>query len=142
MTASEPKATILLVDDEPHVTEALSRHFPRQRFNVLTAASANEAYQLLERHRVDVIVSDEAMPGESGSTFLAHVRRSYPDTIRMTLSGHRNVQAAVRAVNEGEIYRYFLKPCDPNELLLAIQRALDHKALEEQSRNLIRPFRK
>jgi two-component system probable response regulator PhcQ len=134
--------TILLVDDESHATQALSRHFPTERFQVLIAGSAGEAYQLLEWYCVDVIVSDEAMPGQSGSAFLANVRRKYPSIIRMILSGHANLEAAVRAINEGEVYRFFLKPCNPTELLITIQRALDHKGLEVRSRNMLRQFRK
>jgi len=137
-----PEATILLVDDDPIVTTMLSGQFPTQRFKVLTASSAEEAYQLLEWHRLDVIVSDERMPGESGSEFLAAVRSKYPDITRIILTGHGSLESAVRAINEAEVYRFLLKPCNPADLISTIDHALDHKLLEEHSRNMLRQFRK
>jgi DNA-binding NtrC family response regulator len=142
MTSSAPEATILLVDDDPLTITLLSRHFPKQRFKVLTAGSADEAYQLLDWHRVDVIVCDERMPGESGSEFLAAVRRKYPNVIRIIHTGQGNLESAVRAINEARVYRFLLKPCNPADLLSTIERALDYKRLEEHSRNLLRQFRK
>jgi two-component system probable response regulator PhcQ len=142
MTSNGPEATILLVDDDPLITAILSQHFPKQRFKVLTAASADEAYQLLDWHRVDVIVSDERMPGESGTEFLANVRHQYPDTIRIIHTGQGSLESAVRAINEAEVYRFFLKPCNAIDLLFTIERALEHKLLEEHSRALLRQFRK
>jgi two-component system, probable response regulator PhcQ len=142
MASSNTDSAILLVDDEPHVTEALSRHFSKRRFQVLRASSAAEAYRILDQHSVDVVVSDERMPGESGSQFLAGVRRRFPNTIRIILSGQASLEAAVRAINEGEVYRFFLKPCNPTDLLVTIERAIDHKRLEERSRQLLREFRR
>lgn len=142
MAASSPEATVLLVDDDVNVTDALSRHFPKQRYQVLKASSAAEAYGILNRLSVDVVVSDERMPGESGSEFLANVRRQFPKTIRIILSGQASLEAAIRAINEGEVYRFFLKPCNPTDLIFTIQRALEHQRLAEQSRILLREFRK
>ncbi|HWW21724.1 MAG TPA: response regulator [Steroidobacteraceae bacterium] len=136
------RATILLVDDESHVTDALSRHFPRERFEVLSARSAADAYEILDRRRVDVVISDERMPGEAGSEFLARVRQLHPATIRMILSGQASLDAAIRAINEGEVYRFFLKPCNPVDLLFTVQRALEHRRLAERSRALLAEYRK
>ena len=141
MTASSTEASILLVDDESHVTEALSRHLPKQTYQVFTANSAAKAYSILDRHSIDVVVSDERMPGESGAEFLANVRRRFPKTIRMILSGQATLDAAVRAINDGEVYRFFLKPCNPTDLIFTIQRALEHKRLAEKSWALLREYR-
>jgi two-component system, probable response regulator PhcQ len=140
MAAYNREASILLVDDEPHVTDALSRHFAKRHFLIRKAASAAEAYRILEHHRVDVVVSDERMPGESGTEFLANVRGRYPNTIRIILSGQASLEAAVRAINEGEVYRFFIKPCNPTDLIFTIQQAIDHKRLEERSRQLLQEF--
>jgi two-component system, probable response regulator PhcQ len=141
MTVSSTEASILLVDDESHVTAALSRHFPKQTYQVSTATSAAEAYSILDRGSIDVVVSDERMPGESGTEFLSNVRRRFPKTIRIILSGQASLEAAVRAINEGEVYRFFLKPCNPTDLIFTIQRALEHKRLAEKSWQLLREFR-
>jgi two-component system probable response regulator PhcQ len=142
MTVSSTEANILLVDDETHVTDALGRHFSKQMYRVHKAGSATEAYEILDRLRIDVVVSDERMPGESGSEFLSNVRRRFPKTVRIILSGQASLEAAVRAINEGEVYRFFLKPCNPTDLIFTIQRALEHQRLAEQSRALLREFRK
>jgi DNA-binding NtrC family response regulator len=141
MPSDQSTFSILLVDDEPHVTEALSRHLSKH-YQIFMASSAAEAYGILANQAIDVVVSDERMPGESGSEFLASVRRRYPDSIRMILSGQASLAAAVRAINEGEVYRFFLKPCNPIDLLFTIQRALELKSLEKHSRELLREFRK
>jgi two-component system, probable response regulator PhcQ len=142
MTTSSAEANILLVDDETHVTDALSRHFPRHAYRVHKASSAAEAYGILERFDVDVVVSDERMPGESGSEFLGNVRRRFPRTVRIILSGQASLEAAIRAINDGEVYRFFLKPCNPTDLIFTIRRALEHQRLAAQSRALLREFRK
>jgi two-component system, probable response regulator PhcQ len=140
--ANNRLATILLVDDEPHVTEALKRAFRREPYEFLTAASALEAQTILEQRHVDVVVSDEQMPGLSGSQLLSWVRERFPHTIRMILSGQASLQAAVRAINEGEVYRFFLKPCNPTDLMVTIRQALATKKLEEQSRRLLREYQR
>jgi len=135
-------ATILLVDDEPNVTDALKRALRRESYEILTAISGAAAQEILERHPVDVVISDEQMPGMSGSVFLSAVRKQFPQTIRMILSGQASLEAAVRAINEGEVYRFFLKPCNPTDLAITIQQALAHKRLEEQSRRLLREYQR
>jgi two-component system, probable response regulator PhcQ len=142
MIAASSTATILLVDDEPQVTDALKRALRREPYTFLTAISASAAQELLERHHVDVVISDEQMPGMSGSQFLTSVRKQYPHTIRMILSGQASLDAAVRAINEGEVYRFFLKPCNPTDLIFTVQQALAHKRLEEQSRRLLREYQR
>ena len=142
MTNNSCRATVLLVDDEPNVTEALKRALRREPYEILTATSGDAAQQLLERQHVDVVISDEQMPGMSGSEFLSAVRKKFPHTIRMILSGQASLEAAVRAINEGEVYRFFLKPCNPTDLVFTIQQALQHKRLEEKSRRLLREYQR
>jgi DNA-binding NtrC family response regulator len=142
MNARKSSATILLVDDEPDVTDALKRALRREPYEFLTAVSGQDAQQILERQHVDVVISDEQMPGMSGSEFLSKVRTQFPHTIRMILSGQASLEAAVRAINEGEVYRFFLKPCNPTDLIFTVQQALRHKRLEEQSRRLLREYQK
>jgi two-component system probable response regulator PhcQ len=142
MNISRAAAAILLVDDEPHVTDALKRALRREPFEFFTATSGAAAQEILERHPVDVVISDEQMPGMSGSVFLSAVRKQYPNTIRMILSGQASLEAAVRAINEGEVYRFFLKPCNPTDLAFTVKQAVAHKRLEEQSRRLLREYQK
>jgi two-component system, probable response regulator PhcQ len=142
MNTTSSTATILLVDDEPQVTDALKRALRREPYEILTATSGAAGLELLESHKVDVVISDEQMPGMSGSEFLSAVRKKFPHTIRMILSGQASLEAAVRAINEGEVYRFFLKPCNPTDLIFTVQQALAHKRLEEQSRRLLREYQR
>ena len=132
---------ILFVDDEPNVTNALKHTLRKERYDILTADSAKEALEILARHRVDVVVSDEQMPGMSGSKLLTRVRKEYPEIIRIVLTGEASAEAATRAINEGEIYRFLIKPCNGLDLLITIRRAIEHKKLVAKSRQLLKSAR-
>lgn len=136
------KSKLLLVDDEPNLTSALVRSLDRSQFEIFTADSAQQGLMILAGHDIDVVVSDERMPGMTGSQFLSEVRKRWPSTIRMILSGQADLEAAVRAINEGEVYRFLLKPCHPKELQLTIMQGLQHKKLVAQSRRLLQEHQK
>ncbi|MBW1715479.1 MAG: response regulator [Deltaproteobacteria bacterium] len=129
--------TILIVDDEPFITEILTEALSRGPYVILAAGSAEDALGLLAQIQVDVIISDEKMPGMSGSEFLAVVRKKYPDTIRMILTGHGSLESAMRAINEGEIYRFFTKPCNVLDLAMTIRRAIQHNDLKKAVQRLL-----
>jgi DNA-binding NtrC family response regulator len=136
------KSKLLLVDDEPNLTSALVRSLDRKQFEIFTADSAQQGLMILAGNDIDVVVSDERMPGMTGSEFLSEVRKKWPSTIRMILSGQADLEAAVRAINEGEVYRFLLKPCHPKELQMTILQGLQHKRLVEQSRKLLQEHQK
>ena len=136
------KSKLLLVDDEPNLTSALVRSLDRTQFEIFTADSAQQGLMILAGHEIDVVVSDERMPGMTGSQFLTEVRKQWPNTIRMILSGQADLEAAVRAINEGEVYRFLLKPCHPKELQMTILQGLQQKKLVAQSRKLLMEHQK
>jgi DNA-binding NtrC family response regulator len=136
------KSKLLLVDDEPNLTSALVRSLDRTQFQIFTADSAQQGLMILAGNDIDVVVSDERMPGMTGSQFLSEVRKKWPNTIRMILSGQADLEAAVRAINEGEVYRFLLKPCHPKELQMTILQGLQHKKLVAQSRKLLQEHQK
>ena len=136
------KSKLLLVDDEPNLTSALVRSLDRKQFEIFTADSAQQGLMILAGNDIDVVVSDERMPGMTGSQFLSEVRKKWPNTIRMILSGQADLEAAVRAINEGEVYRFLLKPCHPKELEMTILQGLQHKKLVAQSRKLLQEHQK
>ncbi len=129
--------TVLVVDDEPEVTNGLRHALFQENYGIVTANSAQEALEVLGREPVDVVVSDEKMPGMSGSELLAIVRKEYPDTVRIILTGQASLEAAVRGINEGEIYRFLMKPCNGTDLVVTIQQALQHKKLMTESKKLL-----
>lgn len=131
-------STILIVDDQELIRDLLEDALKRERFIVLSASSAEEALAILATDPVDVVISDEVMPGMSGSDFLSVVRKNYPDTIRMILTGHARIDSAIKAINEGEVYRFFTKPCNVVDLMVSIKQGLNQKALERENRRLLK----
>ncbi len=131
------KNLIMLVDDEANVLSALTRALIDEPYEIITASGGNEALALMEGKSVKVIVSDERMVGMQGSELLAEVKRRSPDTVRILLTGHATLDAAMRAVNEGEIYRFFLKPWDDTQLCFALMSAVEKYNLEAENRRLL-----
>lgn len=129
---------VLLVDDEPLVLESLKRTLHREPYEILCANSGNEALAILEIEPVDVVMADEMMPGMLGSELLATVCRRYPDTMRIILTGYAGLESALRAINEGQIYRYLTKPCNDLELKITIRQAIQHRELAVVSRQLLK----
>jgi DNA-binding NtrC family response regulator len=103
---------VLFVDDEPDQLRAVVRELQDAPFEVLTAATPTEALALLERRRVDVLVADVDMPEMNGLELVRIARRDHPETVRMLLTAHATMERALRAINEGEVLRFFTKPFD------------------------------
>lgn len=114
--AGQEEPTLLIVDDEPYLLKSLNRCLRNQGYRILTANSAEEAFKLLAVTRVHVILSDQRMPVMSGTEFLKQVRKLYPRTIRMILSGYTDLKTVTDAINEGAIYKFLTKPWDDEEL--------------------------
>jgi DNA-binding NtrC family response regulator len=131
------KNRILLVDDESNVLSALKRALFDEPLDITSVTSAEEALVILKADSFKVVVSDERMLGMQGSEFLAQVKINYPDTIRIMLTGHATLEAAMKAVNEGEIYRFFSKPWDDHDLKFAIRGAVEKYDLEAENRRLL-----
>jgi len=116
---------ILIVDDETSVLLSLKRILSRE-FLIETAASGQEALRTLESSGpYAVVVSDLMMPGMTGIDLLALVKKSWPDTVRILITGHAELDAAVRGVNQGYIYRFLMKPCPTAELADALRAGLE-----------------
>ncbi len=131
------RARIMLVDDEPQVLEGLSRIL-RLRYDVDTATSGADALELLGRSGpYAVVVSDMRMPGMSGATFLAKMRELAPDTTRMLLTGQADLESAIAAINEGQIFRFLSKPCMPPHLLAAVAAGIEYNRLISAERALL-----
>lgn len=128
---------VMLVDDEAHVLSALTRALIDDPFEIITASSGSQALELMEGKTIKAIVSDERMVGMQGSELLAEVKRRSPETVRILLTGHATLDAAMRAVNVGEIYRFFLKPWDDTQLRFALLSAIEKYDLEDENRRLL-----
>ena len=131
------KMRLLLVDDEDNVRKALKRVFRKEPYEVEDASSAREGMEKLSEKPFDIIISDYKMPHINGLEFLKWVRDYYPDTIRIMLTGQADMDTAVRAINEGEIYRFFTKPWDDQDLRISIRIASEHLKLQRRNLELL-----
>jgi diguanylate cyclase (GGDEF)-like protein len=116
----EQVRTLLLVDDDPGVSAALRRLLRRQGYRVLYAASGDEGLSLLALNDVQVVVSDQRMPGMTGIEFLSRVKQIHPQIIRIMLSGYTAVDAIIEATNSGAVFRFHTKPWDDDALCASI----------------------
>jgi DNA-binding NtrC family response regulator len=135
----EPRAeeVVLFVDDESALLDGVKTNLRKEPYQIVTCTSGAAALELLAKQHVDVIVSDERMPGMSGSELLAQVRTRYPATMRIMLTGQASLEATIRAINEGEVYRFLTKPCTPVQLAQTIRDALLIKKLLHASSRLL-----
>lgn len=119
----ESAQTLLLVDDEPNILSSLSRLLRREGYTILTAVSPLVAFDLLARHPVQVVISDQRMPEMSGTEFLSRVRQLYPNTVRLVLTGYTDLESVTGAINQGAIYKFLTKPWDDDQLREQIREA-------------------
>ncbi|MEA3297688.1 MAG: response regulator [candidate division Zixibacteria bacterium] len=128
--------TLLIVDDEPNVIKALKRLFFDTGYKIITAVSGAEGLEKLQKHQVQLVISDFLMPDMDGVEFLAKVKESYPDAIRMILSGYADISAIVGAINDGHVYKFIAKPWNDQELLTTIMRAFEQYNLQRENKEL------
>ena len=128
--------TVLCVDDEQNILSSLKRLLRKESYRLLTATSGQQGLELLAQNKVDMVISDQRMPGMSGTDFLKQVKTLYPDIIRIILTGYTDVDSITEAINEGSIYKFFLKPWNANNLMLEIRQALKQHDLMETNAQL------
>lgn len=132
-----PKARVLFVDDEPRVLDGLSLHVER-KFDAVMATGAREGLAALAGGEpFAVVVSDMRMPEMDGAEFLAKVRAKWPLTVRLLLTGQTDLDSAISAVNDGQIFRFLTKPCPPPTLVGAVQAAVEQHRLVTAEKELL-----
>ena len=124
--------TVLIVDDEVRSLETLQRIL-EDDFDVKTAASVQEAEDVLHREWVQIILCDQRMPETTGVEFLQRVREQWPEVVRMIISGYTDSEDIISAVNEAGIYQYITKPWHPDSLLLTLHNAARLFELQRQN---------
>ncbi len=131
------KPRIICVDDEPRVLKGLRRRLGRD-YDITMAESGAEALTTMRQaDDFQVIVSDMRMPAMNGAQLLAMARKEFPDTVRVLLTGQSDLDDAIAAVNEGNIFRFLTKPCPPEVLLPALEAAVEHNRLIRSERELL-----
>jgi serine phosphatase RsbU (regulator of sigma subunit) len=116
---------ILVVDDETANLQKLKRTFV-DRYPVLAASGGQEALELIRAHDdIAVIIADQRMPGMTGAEFLRETLPLRPDAIRIILTGYTDVDVLMEAINSCKVYRYIVKPWDPPDLLITVDRGIE-----------------
>ncbi|HXG18068.1 MAG TPA: HD domain-containing phosphohydrolase [Methylomirabilota bacterium] len=128
---------ILFVDDDANILEAYKRQL-RKQFLIETAQGGEKGLEAVRTQGpFAVIVSDLRMPGMDGIQFLEAVREHAPDSVRCMLTGHADLDAAIAAVNKGNLFRFLTKPCSPEELIRALEVAVRQYQLVMAERELL-----
>jgi len=120
---------VLVVDDETPIRSSLRRLLLFDEHEVLAADSGAAALTIMTERSIDVVVSDQHMPGMEGVELLREIRRRDPLCSRILFSGHVDIELLRNAVNTGEVYRFIAKPWDDDELRLAVRHALERTQL-------------
>ncbi len=116
---------ILCIDDEPMILNVLKRTLSTLG-QIITAGSASEGLRLIAEQHVDLVISDCRMPKISGPELMETLRTLYPTTVRVLLTGYADLEATMKAINDGQVYRFIKKPCAPDELREEVRRCLAH----------------
>lgn len=134
-------AALLLVDDEQPILNALKRILRKEPYSLQTAASGEQALDVLHRHPVQVVVSDFRMPGMSGVELLREVKQRYPHTVRVVVSGYADGRLIMDSINVGEVYRFLPKPWNDDELKVTLRQCFERHRLVSEHARLIEQVR-
>lgn len=135
------RCTILVVDDEPAIL-GLLRELLETEFHIVTASSAEEARTVLNTRPVDIVLTDQQLPGQSGVNLLEQVCIRSPQTIRILMTGMGRLEDAVDAINCGRVHRYLFKPWKADQLLHTIRLSARQYLLERSHEQLLEELRK
>ena len=127
-----------MVDDDLYLIDSMRRGLHDEDYKIFSAISGDEGLQIVRGEEIDLVVSDQNMPGMDGIKFLFHVKQVCPETVCFMLTGHATLDLAVRAINEGAINRFFTKPCNIVNLAVSIRHALEYKELVVHSKALLK----
>lgn len=127
---------ILCVDDEQSILNALNRLLRKEKYDLLFANSGKEGLEILKEHQVQMVISDQRMPEMSGTDFLAIVKDTYPDVLRVILTGYSDIDSITESINKGNIYKFFFKPWNDLRLKTEIRQILDQHSLKQTNKQL------
>ena len=139
-TKYEPACNLLVIDDEIDIVRALERQF-RRKYKVFSTTSPAEGLSIMEREKIQVVLSDQRMPGMTGVDFFTHIKDKFPDTLKLILTGYTDVESVIGAINDGQVFRYVKKPWNPDELDLVIRDAFEKYDLVADNRKLMLSLR-
>jgi two-component system probable response regulator PhcQ len=132
----------LVVDDEEHVRSALRELLEREGYAVTTAEGPTEGLEILRQQQIKLVISDQKMPDMSGIEFFRLIRERHPNVCRIMLTGDPERETIIKAINEGEVYRFIPKPWSNTMLRVVVYFAFEAIQLEEENRRLVTALRR
>ena len=136
MAKANEEGVLLIIDDEEEVVKSLKRNF-RKKYQVHIATNAEEGYRLTQQFPVQVVISDQRMPGMKGTELFKKLRQERPDVVRLILTGYSDIDAIISAINDGSIFRYITKPWNPDELDAIVREAFELHELRANNKRLL-----
>ena len=136
------KELIAFVDDEPNILRSLGRALLDDSYEVALFDDPLRALEELEKSPPQVVVSDQEMPRMKGVEFLEAVRERWPEATRIILTAHHDFHAAMKAINNGQVFRFLCKPWDNGELKQTLHNALEYHLLQVENRKLMNLLRR
>lgn len=130
------RINVLYVDDEENNLNSFKATF-RRTYNVFTAISAAEGRLILENNDIQIIITDQRMPIMTGVEFLSSILTTFPEPIRILLTGYTDIEAVIDAINKGQVYQYITKPWDENQLKVLIDNAFEIYYLRKSNKELM-----
>jgi adenylate cyclase len=128
--------TILVVDDESLITNTLSRVLRASGYRVVATQNPLEAIAILSKQHIDILLSDVEMPGISGIELVKLASKEFPGVLRILLTGHVTTENMLRAINEGQVFRYLPKPFDNKQILETMKAATEQLITMRQLKEL------
>jgi len=140
--APPPKSRILIVDDEEAILETMRFTF-EDEYEVFTSPDARQALEILDENApIAAVITDQRMPNMTGVEFLAEVYAHHPTTTRIILTGFADMEAILKAINDGHVYAYITKPWEPDQLKQIVMRAVGHHKLTLENARLLADLRR
>ncbi len=136
MKSGKSENTILYIDDEQANLDGFMFNF-RKIYNILLATNTNDAFDIIRKNKIKVIISDNRMPDMLGTEFFKILSISNPDVIRILVTAYADTEAVMQAINMGRVYHFVTKPWNKNELQMTIDNAIEAYNLKQQNQELI-----
>jgi len=130
------KYKILFIDDEPASLTAFKSVF-RDDYDISLAGSADEGYEIMKNQSVDIVISDQRMPGITGVEFLHKVRVEFPETVRMLITGYSDIDAVIKSINGSMVSYYFSKPYNEKDMKAILDNTIERLKLSKENRTLL-----
>jgi len=136
------KKNVLILDKEKKILNAAERIFRDEPYGIFVTTDYKEAFDVMEKEEIKVVVSAQHMPGISGVEFLVKARRRFPNAGRILVTGHGDLKIAEDAINKGAVYRFINKPWSDTDLKTAVKTGIERYDMIKKNQRLVRKIKK